>query len=246
MTTDCALFDAWIQAPLDAGRPDATPSDDLVAHIQACPRCRGMLVMLFTQSAEVPTQEDAADHAHVEASLAAFVDEELVHGLAAAARSFPEIWWHTLVCRSCDELYRDLRDLAALPPIPRPALTRERTGKLLPQLRIQVPAGVLLGLVAARQSLGAALGGADELMLGEDEADEVSIRVSLRQGLDGSTQLVVRSAPRIKGTAVLSLGEYVFREPLDAEGNAVFPNLPMTLLNDYPATLVSVMIDQVL
>jgi hypothetical protein len=245
MANECARVDAWLKAPIDVDHHDSLPPDDLVAHVASCSRCRALLVLLFASSAQVPAEGESPLCPRIEARLPAYVDLELAHGLGVAARSFPDVWWHTLVCQRCDELYRELRELAELPQAPRPTLNSQPPPKLQPLLRIQLPAGVLLGYVVARQSLGAQLGdSADELMLSEGEAEEVSVRVSMRHGPGGLTQLIVRTTPPIRGAAILSLGTYTSREPLDPDGVAIFAQLPETLLSDNPDTLLTVAIDQ--
>lgn len=245
MSDSCALLDTWLRLALGADDGAATPPDELVAHVHGCARCRGALVLFFAQLAKVPARGGHADCALVEDTLPAFVDYELDHGLGAAAREFPEVWWHTLVCERCDELYRDLRELAALPQLPRGRPGRRPAPSLWPLPRLSIPAGALNRYITAHKSLGAHLGeGQDATMVTEEEADELNIQLCLRPGANWTTQLIVRTIPPISGDVLLSLAHVSYREPLNHEGVAVFPELPDTLFSEHADAALTIAIEQ--
>jgi len=204
-----------------------------------------MLLLLFTPLAEVSAQAADTSCAAVEAQLPSFVDYEIAYGPAAAARTFPEVWWHTLVCTRCAELYQELRELAALATIPWPAADRQSAVEPWPRLRLQIPVGVLRSSITARQALGARLGDAsDETLLTEGEAEEVSIQLSMRPGPGHTTQLIVRTVPPIQGAVLLSFAQFSYREPLNSQGAAIFAALPEALFSTHPDMVLTVAIKQ--
>lgn len=219
MSDTCALLEAWLYRSPAAG----LPPDDLVAHLGACPRCRTALIALLADRLGPLPHPHDCDCAALEADLPAFVDYELARGPAAAARAFPDVWWHTLVCPDCDELYRALQALA-LPPVRRPRWPAEV------QLTLH-PALVRQSLGVGRH-LGAQWGEAEEdTVIAEQPAEIGVLQVALRQELPGRVALVVRTQPPAAGVALLALGGLSYDAPLGPDGCAIFAGLAEALFS---------------
>lgn len=227
MSEMCALVEAWLSNSREAAA-GGLPPGDLVDHVAGCPHCRFALVALVADRiGPLATPLDQECPA-VEAELPAFVDYERANGLAAAARAFPDVWWHTLVCPECDELYRALHELAAPPAL-----------RLAPQ-QLRWPAvevELLLHPAAVRQSfglnryLGPSWGEEEDTLIAEQPAELGVLQVSLRHEPPGRVALVVRTRPPASGLAVLALGGICYDAPLDRDGCAIFPGLSEALFS---------------
>lgn len=220
----------------------SAPPDELVAHIADCPHCRGQLVALL---AELMRPQKLVDLPCAAADdLAAFVDYERTHGLAAAARSFPSIWWSTLVNPSCDELYRDLQRLAELPAVPWARGISQKL-KLTLSIVIQVNLGTIRKMLGLDQRLGTTWGAKQaDVLLADTEETIGAIQIFLRRMPSQGFALVVQTNPPIMGVAILALAGTSFRAPIDAQGQALFEHLTEDLLHADATSKMTLTIEQ--
>lgn len=114
MRNGCAATQQWLCAA--PGSSAAAPTDELVAHVAACPHCCGALALLITYLIAPPPTDTMISCLTCEDALAAFIDNERAFGLAATIRIFPAVWWHLLFCPACGACYDDLRDLLLADP----------------------------------------------------------------------------------------------------------------------------------
>lgn len=230
MSDSCNRLAAWLQrVPTPADR--SLPPDDLLAHAQSCRRCQGMLLLLVTDLAGPQAGSISVDCSLVEEHIPAMVDHERRFGPAAAARAFPDVWWHALICPRCAEIYSSLLELADLPELswrstvvaPRPQVAR------LLQLRFQPR--VVPQLAATRSQLGVAWGARQpDVFIADQEDDEGEVRLYFRRLPQDEYALVVRTEPAMVGTAQLTIADQTLSQPLDSAGAAVFAGLADVLL----------------
>jgi hypothetical protein len=241
-----AQIEAWLRQARTGGFAN-TPSDELIEHIASCAQCRGQLLALLAELMGPVAPRDLPCAA-VADDMAGFVDYERAHGLAAAARTFPTVWWNTLVCPSCDELYRDLQELAALPVEPWVA-SPERIALPLPVLLsivIEVSMGAVRRLIGLERKLGPAWGAQQsEVVIAEKQQETLgAIQIFLRRMPNEGYALVVQTNPPISGVAVLVLAGTSFRAPLDTQGCALFEYLTDDLLRADPTSKLTLTIEQ--
>lgn len=228
MSDRYALLEAWLEHEADVAS-SSLPPDELVAHVSDCPRCRTALIALLADRIGPEARSSDRDCAAVELEIPAFVDYEQAYGLVAAARAFPDVWWHSLVCPDCAELYQALQALAAPAEGPAQVAVSLATPRWPIMARLQLHPGVVRQFIGA-QRLGARWGPEqDDVTVAEERGEIGVIRVSLRQEPPASLALVVRTDPPIAGAVVLALAGASYSEPLDSHGCAVFSGLAETL-----------------
>lgn len=234
MSETCALIDAWLYHSADVD--DGLPPDDLVAHVSDCPRCRVALIALLADRLGLEDTPLDQHCAAVEAAIPAFVDYERSHGLVAAARAFPDVWWHTLICPDCDELYRALHTLAApplasrsvAPPVALPVrLADQLFGWPSLEVQFQIHPGAVSQLLSASRHLGAGWGEHqdDDMVIAEQRGEIGVLQVTLRRQPPDRLALVIRTDPPIAGVVLLAIAGRNYYEPLDMHGSAVFSGL---------------------
>lgn len=225
----CALVDAWLHAAAESD--EHHPPDAVVAHVAGCPRCRVALIALLADRIGPAAAPDDQNCSAIEAELPAFVDFERSQGLIAAARAFPDVWWHTLVCADCDEVYRALHTLAAEPAVPAVRASKPLTPLLDFEVRVGLHPGVMHQLISSVRSLGQHWGGQpDDILIAEQSGEVGVVQVSLRQEAPERLALVVRTDPPRQGIALLTLGDVHYTLSLDPDGCAVFTGLNETML----------------
>lgn len=240
MNTMCAEIETWLRQAHGASGV-SLPPDELVAHISACPHCRGQLLALLAKLMGPQALSDMACAA-VEQELAAFVDYERSKGLAVAARTFPAIWWHTLVCPSCDALYRNLQQLAEL-PIERWVASTPQRQTLWP-ISIQLDIGMIRQMRGFAQKLGRAWGPQQaDMVIAEQQNTLGEIQIFLRRTPNEGFALIIQTRPPIEGTVVIALDDTSFCAPIDAQGAAVFDNLTDELFNADAASKLTLFIE---
>ncbi|NTU84649.1 MAG: hypothetical protein HGA45_35675 [Chloroflexales bacterium] len=243
MSVICSRVDTWLIQPRNAD-DSARPPDDLIGHATGCPRCRGVLLTLFAERLGPRTTVTDTPCPIIEEQLPAFADYERAHGLLAAARAFPDVWWHTQACPRCDELLGAMHELAALPAAPWAASAARQ--RWLPSLRgmLQVQASLILQLLGMQQRLGAAWGPAQTSMVIAEEHDDIgSVQISMRREAAGGIVLVIETRPPVEGVAVLSIADMHLRAPFDAEGCAVFDGLTESLFEGDAASPLTLRIE---
>lgn len=231
MRQQCDLVDIWLHTTPEATDPGLPPGK-LVAHVADCPRCRlGLLTLLADRIA--PTAPPADQRCTlIEAQLPAFVDYEQAHGLIMAARTFPAVWWHTLVCPDCDDLYRTLHDLAVAPAPPLVGVLAQARSQPTIRAQLQIHPGVIRQFLSARTRLGAAWGEPEsEVIIAEQQGEIGLIQVSLRQEPPASLTLVIRTKPPIEGVMELALGDACYSDVIDSLGCVVFSGLDQALFS---------------
>jgi hypothetical protein len=179
----------------------------------------------------------------IEDEIPAFVDYEQAHGMAAAARAFPIVWWHTLVCPRCDELYRTLQELGDLPATPWSARPVEVYPRFSLRARLQIHPGMIRQLLGMGQRLGVAWGQQQtDMVIAEHQQELGLVQILLRRDLLGEIVLIVRAQPPIEGTAVLFLDNAQLQATFDVEGRAVFAGLSDEQLNSTSGVALSLSI----
>jgi hypothetical protein len=225
MSEQCALADNWLHSVADGA-----PPDDLVAHVTGCPRCRLALIALLSDRIAPAARQTDLPCELAEVQIPAFVDYEQDLGLVLAVRAFPDVWWHTLTCPDCDELYRALHELAAMPEAPWAGAVALAAPPMAIQAQIVLHPGVVSQFLRARHRLGAHWGAEqDDVIIAEQRGEIGVIQVSLRHELAACLALVIRTDPPIEGAVVLAMGGDSYSEPLDSNGCAVFSGLAESL-----------------
>lgn len=225
MQEQCATVDHWLHGRDDASAGVDLP-ENLLAHVVACPRCRGRLLLLVAARGGPwsPPAEHSCDA--TEEQLAALVDYERAQGVIAAAQAFPAVWWGTVVCPHCAQAYRELYEIAAPVTLEQAPLPASGTR----HLQVRVPAALVRRVTGAAARLGVAWGQPySDLMLSEEDHEECRVQVYLRRKHAGQLTLVVRTEPPARGIASLMVAHEVFYLQLDPEGSAVFADLSENL-----------------
>ena len=233
MASPCQQTLAWLQAQ----QPDLAtpPPDELCEHIAQCAKCRGELLLLLAGLFGVPQDIQDISCDDCQERLAAYVDEELDHGIQSAARDFPEVWWHLWVCAECAETHRIM--VGILDPQPAPLMVvddKQSITQLIPSLpwRFDMPRVFLNRLIQARLELGVAWGeDEDQIIALEEEWNEYKILLHMQRQIDGNWSILVKIVPPILGQAIFSLGTETFRAAFGSDGQALANDIPSTLLS---------------
>jgi hypothetical protein len=209
------------------------PAPPLQAHVAGCATCQGALLLLAAAALDVPAPATIDCQCCLE-DLPAFIERDL-DDTRAAARVYPQVWWHLWTCPECAETYRLAGAL----------LAAERRGAITaPAARAVAPAPLpqpLLHLV--RDFLARALPPPARLaraMRGPNEGPVVlssralgagrQLTLSVQEQPDGDWSVIVAVTPPQAGWLVLALGDTRFRTRFDAQGDAVVACVPAALL----------------
>ncbi|MBP1467679.1 hypothetical protein EYB53_018335 [Candidatus Chloroploca sp. M-50] len=223
-SSPCVEVHHWL-----AAYDEAPPPVALVAHVQDCARCQTALLTFLAERIGIPAPRDPSC-ATTEMDLPAMLDVERSEGAVAAARAFPDVWWHLWTCPLCAEVYHDTAVLmdatdagvltAPLPQAHQPTLRLSHT--------------FLANVFAPQLAAGAAWNSATpELQLVAEE-DVPEGRISLSVGAHDVDQwcLEVRVHPPHPGTVLVGLGEQVFVQALRDDQVALLTHLPLATLTD--------------
>lgn len=230
MDEQCVLVDAWLHKAGTLG-----PPDHLIGHVLGCPRCRGVLAVMAADLIRLHPALADVDETAIEDQLPAFIDYERAYGPAAAARTFPLVWWYLLISPQCAQSYAELLELSAL-QLPAFAPVRRR------QLRypeIELHLTVVQRQLRAAQRLGARWGArSPDTVIAEREAAALRVQLSFRREGDQQLALMVHVEPPVSGVAVLQIADRQLRATLDSYGDATFEHLDEGLfLTDGEAAL---------
>jgi hypothetical protein len=223
----CAATVRWLAA--SGGEPPA----ELAAHVAGCAHCRGALTATLA-AFYAPAAPEPLSCAACSALLPAYLDLEQAQGTPAAARRYPNVWWHLWVCPECAEqahLVSTLLDAEADGMIMAPPRARIQSVPLVPTLRFA--RAFLAELLAPQLELGTAWSGADgRMVIAEDELPGCRVVIAVRQRDSTYCDLEIRIEPPVTGSVVVTFGAESFRAPLLAGRQAVVEALPVTLLTD--------------
>jgi hypothetical protein len=237
MQEPCGALDAWLHntahAPLGT-----SPAAELADHVAGCPRCKGRLAALIGAHDKSVAQIGDQACATFEEQLPMLVDYRRSQGLAATARTFPALWWHTLTCPTCAASYRLLQQAAATPAEPWQAAGSQDEAQPQPaqrprlRMQIRMPGSIVRQLFAAEGRLGPAWSsGGSDMIISEEDHELCRLQLYLRRKIANRVTLVVRTDPPARGVATLNVGPAAFYLQLDEEGSAVFADLSDNLFD---------------
>jgi hypothetical protein len=168
--------------------------------------------------------------------LPAFIERDLDDTLAAA-RIYPQVWWHLWTCPECAETYRltgtllEAERLGAI-AMPQPAVRNRAPAPLLRPLLHLVRDFLALALPPPAR-LAPATRGLNEgpvVLSGRETEAGGQVVLSVEERPDGDWSVIVAMTPPQTGWLVLTLGDTRFRTRFDAQGDAVVACVPTTLL----------------
>ena len=232
----CEAVRRWLRQSEPSALP-AHPPSEFVAHVASCPACRGLLAAVAANLLRVPLVQGDLLCPDCQEALDGYIDGERRHGLAAAVRRYPQVWWHLWVCVDCAEVYQltnalvDAEQQLVLPiPI---AVVPERPAWYMRLPKFQLPRAFLHSVFAPQAALGVAWSGADhESLFAEEQLEGYHIALHVRQRSGTYWGIGIAVTPPLAGWAVLSFGELRFRAPFDQHGQAVITEVPLELLTD--------------
>jgi hypothetical protein len=199
---------------------------NLVDHAATCATCSAVLATVagtvLGRSAP-PAPIACVDCEH---DLDAYIDWEERSGSAAAARRYPQLWWHLLTCSECAEVYAGVHAL----------LGAEATGDLalpLPQLYpvFQLARSYLHAALAPQLELGAGWGADDAQVIASEQIGCYQLALSAYPTTETTVTLLVQVTPPVPGAIEVRLDPLFVRAPFAANGTAY--------VNDIPATVVA-------
>lgn len=235
---NCEHIRLWMHNIFETS-PPVPPPADYYTHIADCALCRGALIMLLPHMLTSLPDDSSLLAGHKSASdLAAFIEYEALEGTLAAAQVFPHVWIGLLHDADLAETYRLTRHLLEaeerneLPSIRQTlAASVSRPGMHGFSLRLKrtffnqafltLPPSLCL-------ERGAGQG--ETVVIEEDTSAGIHFNLSIQHCPDNTWKLIATISPPLPGTLVFTLGEQVFRAPLDAEGTAVASSVPAGLL----------------
>lgn len=209
-----------------------------VAHIAQCDHCRGLLALLSVEALGIPMPAGVIDCRDRHDDLPAFVDLERMSGLQAAARAFPQTWWHLLTCDRCAEDYEIMRELAAESGRPGPtSVERSPSAAKPPETSapatpgpLAIPFAMVRQLIGAHRRLGVAYGPSGEIVLLEAENETHKFELSMRHQGSGLWTMQVKVRPPFLGLAVLRFSSQSFESPFSLQGVATMTDIPEKFL----------------
>lgn len=233
----CARVRRWLVAGEAVPAP---PGPELAAHVAGCAHCRGALAAIFAQLLGRPPRPAGCDACAED--LPAFVEAEAELGAAAAARLFPELWWHLWTCPDCAEAAAAIAAMVAaearglIPPPPTSPTPSAALWPLagLPALPpISLDRALLHAVFVPQLQLGATWGGgADAQFLAEHELPGCRVTIAVRQSDDGHCELEVAVEPPVAGTVVVRFGALRYSGALVDGLRATIGALPLALFTD--------------
>lgn len=239
----CADVRRWLASAEGAA---AAPDAGLVAHMTGCAQCRGALASMLASLTDAPPPGEPSC-ADCGADLAAYVEIERSLGVAAAARTYPDVWWHLWTCPDCAEsaesvahlLDAEATGLIAAPP----ALPRVVHQPAPPAIRLT--RSFLHAVFAPQLGLGARWhDGDDPLVLTERDLPGCRITIQVRQHPGGQCELEVTVIPPVIGHIIVQLGELRYRAALVDGRVAQVRAIPARALADRSGPDLQVVIER--
>lgn len=221
--SQCRALQRWLITA--SPTPQAgVPAPELVAHSLTCPACRGLIATAAAAIVErIPPRIDCVA---CEQDLDAFIDVEERAGAPAAARRYPQIWWHLLTCAECADVYAGVHAL----------LHAEATGALsAPPLTpvhevFRLARSYLHAALAPQVALGVGWGAEDAQQLAADRIGPYEVALAAYPTDDTTVTFLVQIEPPASGTITLRLNPLVVRAAFGADGTALVPDVPIALL----------------
>jgi hypothetical protein len=244
MDSSCTQFERWFTQP-DHMAFQQRATEEWPMHIAQCSRCRGTLALVLTELFNVPTPAETIDCDKCLDDLPAFIDVERQESVEAAARAFPEIWWHLLTCMGCAEHYRLIVEMLEEPVPVRVASSFQMPAGV--QLRADITLGraTLRRLLHARSQVHGAWGNEEStIVAAAREVAGYDIQLSIRNPAADRWVILIQVIPPVVGYATLTAGEATYHLDLDADGQAcqVVPSELLMALQG-PDLLVSVVVN---
>ena len=219
---------------LTQASPGLRPTPALQAHVADCAACQAALLLLAATALDVPapTTIDCQDCL---ADLPMYIEHEQDDPIAAA-RIYPQLWWHLWTCQDCAETYQctvallvaEKRGEISTPLIVKPILLKPEPVSLLHLtrqfLRRALPTPALLAPTMRGHSEGPVVLSSRAVATGQH------LTLSVQEQSDGGWSVIVAMLPPQAGWMVLALGDERFRTPFDTQGSAVVSHVPATLL----------------
>lgn len=244
MTTDpCAQVRRWLSA---GEASPSVPSIALSAHVANCPHCRGALAALLAQLLGQPPVGDSSCDACAD-DLPAYAELERAQGGAAAARAFPQLWWHLWTCPDCAEAFEhvtrlldaEAADLIAAPPVMPVVPYRP----LLPPIRLG--RGFLHAVFGPQLRQGMAWhDGNDPLFLGEHDLPNCHVSIHVHHIDHEHWDLEITVEPPVEGRIVVTFGAARYRAALVHGRVAQVRAIPIALLADQAGPDMQIVIER--
>jgi hypothetical protein len=212
------------------------PNPVLVAHMADCPACRGAFALLAAEAVDLPSLGAPISCRQCEVELAAFVEQEVEEGSAAAIRTYPHVWWHLWTCEDCAQIYSATRSyfmteqfragasIGAVLPLTMSTL------KPVLELRHDFLYRALTSIPTQLRTRG---GTSQSYVLVEQDQPDLQLMVSVQRQVNGEWQIDVMHNPPPVGSLVLSLGTHHFRTRFNPQGRAVVHDVPSALLTGF-------------
>jgi hypothetical protein len=212
-------------------------------HLQSCSVCRGsLLTLLLSLDPTLAIGNQPIDCEQCRAQLAAFIDGEQLDP-AAAARAYPDVWWHLWTCWECAQVYEMTMAMLAGAALPEPgqaSRTPEPAGQPIRLRRHMLRVAFPQHNTAYRTMRGST---ADKMVI-YDEVDDQghAITVVVRERPDQGYQIVVKVVPAPQGRLVVTCGPLVLEAPFLADGTATLARVssPVLVSPDAPDILVRI------
>lgn len=230
----CEDAQRWIQRILQSTDP-TTPSPALVSHIASCHMCQGAFALLAAEAINLPAIASSISCRRCELDLAAFVEQELEQGSAAAIRTYPHVWWHLWTCEECTETYRVTRLylLAQQSQAVAKALAFPASPAARPTLVLQLPRAVLHHALAGSIAVRATTRGGGTVpsyVIAEQDYPGGDLEVRVQRQANGEWRVDAAHQPPRRGALVLICGDQRFHADFDAHGRAAVHDVPFALL----------------
>lgn len=218
------------------------------AHISACPRCWAGLALLVSTAANPKSDLDECDGC--QADLAMFMEQERLDP-ARAMGNYPQVWRHLWGCPDCLDDYLTAAEwlqaeqAGEITPLQAP-VGRPLKRAISASRRIVLPRSVLaLAIPAPQIALSPLRGfGGDGFVLFEDQegGTQAHLTVMVRDGGNGTWQMVVTTKPPVVGMLRLTAGDTKLTAPFLSDGSATINAIPFSLLSDHEAPDVELIV----
>jgi hypothetical protein len=224
--------------------------DTTYQHISGCRRCQAGLLALIQHLQPQQGQNPVISCDESLVDLPAYIDLEQLDP-AAAATTYPHVWWHLLTCERCVEMYNHtltlLHHQTPLSLAPRQHILRRQARRVTPLRSLQLSRTMLVAALPVRSSALAITRGAsdDGFVLyedGDDDADETQLTIAVREQDDGRWQITVTVLPPPAGVLVLASGSARFTAPFDENGIAIIRDVDAAILSDLEAPPLEIMV----
>lgn len=230
----CADVHFWMQQIILTDK-QTLPVPAAAAHIAGCPFCRGAFVLLAAEIVDLSSLATSISCLECEVDLAAFVEQEVEEGSAAAIGTYPHVWWHLWTCEDCMEIYNATRSyltgdqsLTWTPSVDVVVLPNKPTRT--PKLRL--PRHLLHHALASSvvTQLAVRSGASQSYILAEQDESDSHLTISVQLQVNGEWRVDVVHEPAPVGSLVLTFGTHHFQTRFNAQGRAVIHNIPSALL----------------